>query len=421
MLFTGFFKEGALMRKLTLAGLAAVAVVFGSAVPASAAASTPSTATAAPTTAISSTAGFGDRISCVSTIACLAVGASTNSAGNSVPDAMVLHGTTWKSVAVKTPGGSTSTELTGVSCKAANYCLVIGDYVNKAGDDLPYVLTWNGSALSAIVKAPMPSGTSLLAMSGVSCVAVKSCAVLASIGSTSAVDGVTQVKWTWNGSAWGRETGPGTSAALDGTFTAAQCFSLTSCVEVGWISPTSSTEDELFDTWNGTSLTAQTMAAPATSGALAMPAELSCSSSANCAVVGYVVSSTTSANPVITGFLQVRSGSTWKTTHWAGAKGSGLGLLLGVSCASAKYCAAVGETGTSSGGVAAASFLWNGTHWAAAGVPGLGTGVSTTLSDANCPSSGHCVAAGQYGMGNSTNGRPLAGYLSGSSWRVVHA
>ena len=135
------------MRKLALSGLVAVATVLGSAIPAAAStANTPAAAAAAATArptaaATAAAASLGGRISCASPTACLAVGADINSAGNSTPIAETLHGTTWKSVAVKSPGGSVSTELTGVSCKAANYCLVIGDYVNKTELDLPYVLT----------------------------------------------------------------------------------------------------------------------------------------------------------------------------------------------------------------------------------------------------------------------------------------
>lgn len=105
---------------------------------------------------------------------------------------------------------------------------------------------------------------------------------------------------------------------------------------------------------------------------------------------------------------------------WTGPKGANLALLLGVSCASANHCVAVGASGTNNNG-AAASFTWNGTHWAALGVPGVGKGLTTEFSGVSCPSAGTCVAIGAYGPPTATNGKPLAGYLHGGSWRLRHA
>src|SRR6478752_3739653 len=99
---TATLKEGALVRKLALSGLVAVATVLGSAIPAAAStANTPAAAAAAATArptaaATAAAASLGGRISCASPTACLAVGADINSAGNSTPIAETLHGTTWK-------------------------------------------------------------------------------------------------------------------------------------------------------------------------------------------------------------------------------------------------------------------------------------------------------------------------------------
>jgi hypothetical protein len=413
------------VRKLALSGLVAVAAVLGSAIPAAAStASTPAAAAAAAVTrpavaATAAIAGPGGRISCASPTACLAVGSDINSAGNSTPIAETLHGTTWTSVAVKAPAGSVSTELTGVSCKAANYCLVDGDYTNKAGVDLPYVLTWNGSTLTAIVKAPLPAGDELTTIGGVSCVAVKSCVVFGSAASSTTLNGAVQLAWTWNGSAWGRKTAGGGSATDE--FTAARCFTLTSCLEAGIDTNASGTETELLATWNGNSFTTQPVPAPGKASVL-FPADLSCSSSKNCAVVGFGfnLSASSTSVPSIFGFLQVWNGSAWKVAQWAGPKGANFALLLGVSCTSASNCVAVGASGTNNSG-AAASFTWNGTHWSPVGVPGVGKGLTTEFSSVSCPSAGTCVAIGAYGLPTAMNGTPLAGYLHAGSWRLQHA
>lgn len=412
------------MRKLALSGLVAIAAVLGSAIPLTAsAATTPSAATAvalarpAASTGIA-VAGLGGRISCASPTVCLAVGSDLNSAGSSTPVAEALHGTTWKSVAVKSPGGSLSAELTGVSCKAANYCLVVGDYTSKAGLTLPYVLTWNGSALTAIVKAPLPSGDFVSAIGGVSCVAVKSCVIFGSAYSSSGLS-EDQFVWTWNGSKWGRKLAGSLSGSLSEEFTAASCVSLTSCFEAGVATNASGGLSELLATWDGTSLTTQTVAATLGSSVL-YPADLSCSSGTDCAVVGFGFNLNTSTTVSAYGFTQVWDGSAWTTAKWRGPKGASVALLLGVSCASADNCTAVGASGTAKSG-AAASLVWNGTHWAAVAVPGVGKGITTEFSGVSCPSAGTCVAMGAYGPPTATNGKPLAGYLHGGSWRLQHA
>jgi len=305
-------------------------------------------------------------------------------------------------------------------CKAANYCLVVGDYVNKAGLNLPYVLTWNGATLTAIVKAPLPSGDALATMGGVSCVAVKSCVVFGSAFSATSVNGAVQLAWTWNGSKWGRKTAGSPGGSVTEELTAARCFTLTSCLESGIVMNASGAPSEVFARWNGTSLTTQTVPTPA--GAFTFPADMSCSSSMSCAIVGFGFNTSTAStsNPTAFGFAQVWNGSAWKTVKWTGPKGASLALLLGVSCTSANNCVAVGAYGTNNNG-AAASFTWNGTHWAAVRVPGVGKGLTTEFSGVSCPSAGTCVAIGAYGPPTAINGKPLAGYLHGGSWRLRHA
>ena len=259
-------------------------------------------------------------------------------------------------------------------------------------------------------------------MGGVSCVAVKSCVVFGTAASATSVNGAVQLAWTWNGSKWGRKTAGGGSVTEE--FTAARCFTLTSCLETGIVMNASGTTSELLATWNGSSLKTQPVPAPSGASVL-LPSDLSCSSSTNCAMVGLGFNITTgstssTSTPGIFGFAQVWNGSAWKVVKWTGPKGANLALLLGVSCTSANNCVAVGASGTNNNG-AAASFTWNGRHWAALAVPGVGKGLTTEFSGVSCPSAGNCVAIGAYGPPTATNGKPLAGYLHGGSWRLRHA
>ena len=62
-----------------------------------------------------------------------------------------------ESVTVKEPKGALGAGLTGVSCKAATCCLVVGAYEGKAGNTHPAAWTWNGTALTPVVAPPMPA------------------------------------------------------------------------------------------------------------------------------------------------------------------------------------------------------------------------------------------------------------------------
>ena len=430
------------MRRIAMSGLVAVAAVLGSAVPAvTASAATTGTATAPvpavarlatsariPTEARSradisvAVSSVGSRISCGSPTACLAVGTNTNNSSDSesIPVAEALHGTAWKSVAVKAPR-ATATALTGVSCKSATYCLVIGGYSDKAANTHPIAWTWNGTALTPLVALPLPSADSLIELSAVSCVAVKSCVVIGSAFGSGA-DSV-QLIWTWNGSKWALKAAAMAGNAADAELTAAHCFSLTSCVVAGVGSSASATtfaQNLVLATWNGKTLTPQTAAAPAGFG-LGIVTDLSCSSARSCAAVGASINiGTSEKNTTMFGFAEVWNGKTWTATKWTGPKGITLAGLFGVSCTSATSCVAVGVEGTQTAGTAT-SLIFNGTKWSVVKAPSVGKGLVSDFEGVSCPKAGTCIAIGEYGKSTAPNGKPLAGYWSGKSWKIKAA
>ena len=122
----------------------------------------------------------GTGISCASPTACLSVGihAVENSKSQSfTPFAARLHAGTWKAVPVKTPKGTKFSLLGAVSCKAATYCLALGEALTNTAGDAPFALTWNGTTLTPIAAPPMPAHT-LGQVTSVSCVAVNSCVAI---------------------------------------------------------------------------------------------------------------------------------------------------------------------------------------------------------------------------------------------------
>jgi hypothetical protein len=373
---------------------------------------------ARPSTVISADLGaMGDKISCASPTACLAVGGNGGESGRETAVARALHGTAWRSVAVKAPKSALDTTLTGVSCKAATSCLVIGGYDDKTGTLHPAAWTWNGTALTATAAPPLPKADSLEAFTAVSCVTVKSCVA---VGSAYAGSSAVQLIWTWNGAKWALKTAVMPGGAKNADLTAAHCFSLTSC-EVGGTSYTGSaglTASVLLATWNGKAFT------PQQSPKLANPAfelttDISCFAPGLCAAVGENANFTT-ASGTIAGFAEIWNGKAWTVTNWAGPKGATVAVLFGVSCTSRTSCVAVGGKGTDKSGTAA-SLVWNGTRWSAVGVPSVGKGFSSDFEGVSCPKTGACVATGHYGKDSASTNTPLAGYWNGKAWKLKAA
>jgi hypothetical protein len=413
----------------------AIAAVLGSAVPAvtAVAATRESAATPVPAVVQLATAGrlataarpdagspvdlsfLGDRISCASPTACLAIGSNANA---SAPIAEALHGTAWKSVAVTTPKGATGTVLTGVSCKAVTYCLVIGAYVDKDGATHPAAWTWNGTALTLVAAPAVPKADFIESLAAVSCVAVKSCVA---IGSAESGNGTTvQFVWTWNGSKWALKTAAMPGGAKDAQLTAAHCFSLTSCVVGGsTFSGTGTFSSGLvLATWNGRAFTPQQAPQPK-NVSFALLADVACFSPGHCVAVGENATLTTKTETAA-GFAEVWNGKTWAVTNWAGPKGATLAAVLSASCTTATSCVAVGAAGTQKS-MTASSLIWNGTHWSVVAVPSAGKGLVSDFQGVSCPKTGTCVAIGEFGKSTAVSGKPLAGYWNGKSWKIKAA
>lgn len=392
-----------------MSGLVTLAAVLGGAALASASAATVLAPTAS---AVSFSPG---KISCGAPKACLAVGSEVNdNSGAEAPVAEKWNGTAWKPVAVKTPKGKNVAELTGVSCKSATSCLVVGVDGSTSGSDgdLPYALTWNGTSLTPTAALPVPKGTSVVVLDAVSCVTAKSCvAVGTSFGST-----VLLVVETWNGAKWTLRTAKSPAAGAFTAPSAIRCFSVTSCVIVGETLSGSPAAKMFLATWNGKAVTAMKAAAPAGAGDLALNA-VSCASAKRCVAAGL---SLNSAGTGGFGFTEAWNGASWTAHKVAWPKGDTESYLLGVSCVTQAKCVAVGSAGAS-GSDTAKALSYNGTTWALRNVPGPGTGNASAFNDVSCPKANDCVAFGVTGPADGSAGKPLAGLCNGTSWKLASA
>jgi hypothetical protein len=357
-------------------------------------------------------------ISCASPTACLAIGAheaGTSTSGTVTPFAARLHAGTWKAVPVKAPKGAKVTILTGVSCKAATYCLVTGVSLGTSAFGFaPVALVWNGTALSPVPAPPMPAHT-LGVITAVSCVAPGSC-VVSGNGSSVNTGNVMQIVWTLHGKSWTRATVLATDPNIDTEFTGLRCLSVTSCVAVGSamdMSSSTGSSTPVAEAWNGATFTDLAATVPAGVSDAGFNG-VSCVSAHSCVAVGGGSASSSGLNS--TGFAEVWNGKTWAVTKWSGPKGDTVADLVSVSCTSAVRCIAVGDHGTAKT-VAPAALAWTGSRWSVLKVAGVGAGKAAVFASVSCPASGKCVTAGTTGKVNGSTGTPIAGYWNGSAWK----
>jgi hypothetical protein len=398
------------MRTLALAGLVALATALGTA------AALPLPATAAPAAARIATRPAGPpvadelfAVSCTSSKNCLAVGQSKNA---SAPLAETWNGVAWKTVAVKLPPGATQGLLGGVTCKSG-LCLAVGYYV-KGGDRFVLADTWHGGHWTpAQLPGAAGGGTG---GAGVSCPSAKSCVVVggytAGLGSLALAD-------IWNGKKWTLTKPPMPKGALLGELGSVSCVSAASCVAVG-LYFTSTGGGALIDSWNGKTWSMMRGAVPPPGTREGILTGVSCVTAKSCVAVGYVTTAKGLAS-----LAETWNGKKWTLTSVSWPKGTTNPTLTRTSCAAVNRCVAVGIvdstlSGDNNSGRAAAA-TWNGKAWATTPVAAPGKGKASLFNGVTCLSTSDCVAVGQAGPVNSTNGPGLSGFWNGKSWRLVTA
>jgi hypothetical protein len=411
--------------------LVAAAAMVGAVVVSSVAA--PSMASAQPTAGVRATTASGPPvISCVLATDCLGVeGGSSQQDGGAParPRIARWNGSSWQGVRVTLPTGAKSVDLTGVSCRGAKSCLVVGDYYTSASDSAishPLALAYNGSSVRPTATVPLPTGAHGGMLAGVSCATTRHCVALAEeVGSPGSFSGVSSsviLIETWNGATWTLRTAAGSigkTTLLQPT--AVSCATAAFCVLSGLaISVTSGTEKVYLASWNGRKLT--TMKAPTVGGGTDYPdvSGVSCAAPANCAVAG-AHDAGPSDNARQIAFTEVWNGDAWRLATMAWPRGTALSLMFGVSCHGARSCEAVGldaarDAGTAPFGAAAVSF--NGTAGTVQAVPAPSAGRSALFTSVSCLPWGSCVAVGVTGPTNAESGAVMTGVWNGKAWKL---
>ncbi len=232
-----------------------------------------------------STAGL-DSVSCLSATSCTAVGAFSRPGVNAQerPLAEAWDGHDWTIQPTPNPKAENGSQLSGLSCTAADACTAGGDYAFADVDDSVFALRWDGSTWKE-QNQPNPGGQGFNVDSAVSCTGVDACT---SVGLwTDGGNRSEPLAESWNGSVWSRQPVPHPQGNNDAGLDGVSCVE-SACVAVGdWSTSYGGDLPDytLAEHWDGFRWTAQTPPNPPGTS-LSELDSVSCSSPRACVAVG---------------------------------------------------------------------------------------------------------------------------------------
>ena len=171
-------------------------------------------------------------VKCIGATWCMTVGRAS-SGGNGITVAEVWNGSTWS--VLPTPnvgGGSSASELDGVSCAGQAFCQAVGHSVDASANLHNLIEGWNGSSWS-IVVAPDSGSASINSLGGVSCISATVCTAVGSAGPSA--NSLSTIVLNWDGAAWTVDPSPpADEAAATGTaLSSISCITNSVCVTIG--------------------------------------------------------------------------------------------------------------------------------------------------------------------------------------------
>ncbi len=255
----------------------------------------------------------------------MAVGFTQGGPGGTLAESW--NGTRWSVVHTPSPG-STGSDLSGVSCVAANACTAVGASSTNGNALSTLIESWDGTRWSVV---PSPNPATGGGFSGVSCVSADACMAVGFSGSETGVHGT--LAESWDGTRWSvlPTPSPGTSGNfLNGV----SCVSADTCTAAGNAFHSNGPTTSLIESWDGT----QWSVVPSPSPGIGQTLDngVSCASKTACSVVGYY--STRVGTKILV--------ESWDGSRWSVVPTPNPGvidhILNGVSCPSPDACMAAG-------------------------------------------------------------------------------
>lgn len=190
-------------------------------------------------------------VSCRSARFCMAVGDyEVHNSSKSRTLAEQWNGRAWAIRATPNPrDGVNGDGIPSVACSSPRACIAVGGYGTPNGRAaLSLVEAWNGHAW-AIKPRPRPQG-SRSNLSGVSCTAANSCLAVGS-------DRGGLFSGVWNGRTWAVRAVPRPGRVTSPLMNGVSCGARNACVAVGDGSSSAETEVPVAEEWNGKSWSAR--------------------------------------------------------------------------------------------------------------------------------------------------------------------
>lgn len=199
----------------------------------------------------------------------------------------------------------------------------------------------------------------------------------------------------------------------EGALAAVSCASSTACMAAGSHNNGGGFFVPLAEMWNGTSWSVRKPPAPANAETASLLG-ISCASATACVAVGSYRTSA-GVNSTVNTLAEVWNGTSWSIQPTPNPASNQVSVLTSVSCSSANACAAVGYSGDFGGfdSVLTLAEAWNGTSWSIQPTPNPTSPNHAYLTSVSCTSPSACIAVGTAG-----GFEPVAEAWNGTSWSL---
>jgi hypothetical protein len=348
-------------------------------------------------------------LTCLSGSSCLAVGSGDASSGNTRPLVLHWNGSGWTDQAVTNPLSIAQTILHAVTCDpSGTTCEAVGVSFSRTGSEFPTAESWDGTHWS-LQHVPVPGGSTLASLDGISCPSTTSCFAVGTLRITSPQVDQPLVEH-WDGTSWQRQVAPTRSTGGTDQLASVSCPRAGACFAVGTIVPAGTTTlAPLAESYDGTAWTRQPFPANGATSRFRQMASISCPSAKSCVAVGYSSLSGNDLKPL---------SDTWDGTSWtrhttismpAGAR------FNAVSCPQVAECTAVGDS-EQGGGASMVAANWDGVAWSVeATTPSTGF-THTELDGVSCVAAAACMAVGQQYQIGAGGAAPVAERMTSGTW-----
>jgi len=257
----------------------------------------------------------------------------------------------------------------------------------------------------SLESAPFPAGASDGNLHGVSCSSPGACAAVGSLF----VSASSVLAEGWDGASWSLQSVPSPTGSRSG-LDAVSCTSRNACTAIGTaysLSGISSVSVALAEHWNGARWSMQPSATVQDASLMG----LSCASPRFCVAVG---SKASRSNPVL---IERWNGIKWSTQRTPSIPNPL--YLAGVSCSAPSACTAVGDYAQFGGpqGGGALVERWNGRRWSIEQTAKPSRATGWWLHAVSCASKSACTAAGGYNT-DARSGLMLVERWNGTSWSI---